>query len=401
METAQMLEDLRLTARQPISLSDFAGIASRASDVVSRVRKGMLRPTEKKIPPMFRTAQLAALTGLDVKQVDYRAKKGDLPSGTLSASGARREFTVGEMSQWGRELRKEKMRPQGGEAMTLVAANFKGGVTKTTTAVTLAQGMSLRGHKVLVIDLDPQGSATALFGLLPDIDITPDDSLHDLFQGDEVSVDYAIRKTYWEGIDLIPAHQTLFGAEFVLPSRQRENLSFQFWNVLNDGIDAARLEYDVIIIDTPPSLSYLCVNALMAADGILMPLPLSTLDFLSSTQFWGLIASLTGDLAERGYSKEFEFIDILLSKVEPDDNAAPVVRNWIAQAYGEKVMPVEIPKTQTASSASAQFSSIYDLRPGSAWRALAAYDRLVDVVEAQIGAAWLRQVTARNNGGVK
>jgi chromosome partitioning protein len=64
-------------------------------------------------------------------------------------------------------------------------------------------------------------------------------------------------------------------------------------------------------------------------------------------------------------------------------------------------MPVEIPKTQTASSASAQFSSIYDLRPGSAWRALAAYDRLVDVVEAQIGAAWLRQVTARNNGGVK
>lgn len=398
METAPQVDDLRLTGIQTISLDDFAAIASRAVQVVERIRKGMLRPSEQKIAPLFRTAQLASVTGLDAKQVDYRAKKGDLPAGTLSPSGARREFTLAEVRVWSRELRKEKMRPEGAEAMTLVTSNFKGGVSKTTTAMTLAQGLSLRGHKVLVIDMDPQGSLTALFGLLPDLDVSEDETLWPLCRGVETSVDYAIRKTYWDGIDLIPAHPTLFSAEFDLPSRQRDNKNFEFWNVLNDGVDAARLDYDVIVLDTPPALSYLAINALMAADGILMPLPLGALDFLSSAQFWGLISSLTSGLASRGVVKEFEFIDILLSKVDPLDSAGPVVRQWIAQAYGEKVIPVEIPKTATAGSASAQFGSVYDLRPGSATKALAAYDRLVDMLEGQIGAAWLRQVVARNKG---
>lgn len=391
MDLKASQEALRLTGRQPISIATFAEISERCGKVVDRVRNAMLAPTAAKVAPAFQTAQMAGITGLDNKQVDYRAKKGDLPSGQMSTPGHRRVFSLSDVRAWSRELRKPKLRPEGAEALTIVAANFKGGVTKTTTAVTLAQGLSMRGHKVLVIDADPQGSATTLFGILPDVEIDEDDTILPLCRGEQESIEYAIRSTYWEGIDLVPAVSGLFSAEFDLPARQMTTRNFEFWNVLHNGIDNARLSYDVIIIDTPPALSYITINALMAADGIVMPLPPSALDFLSSSQFWGLVSVLTKSLQDHGAEKQYDFIDIVLSKVDPDDSATPVVREWISAAYGEKVVAVEIPKTSTAGSASAEFGTVYD-QPRK--RATQAYDRLVDLVEEQIGAAWMRQLAS-------
>ncbi len=384
---------LRLSGRQPISIDTFAEVAKRCSTVVDRVRSAMLAPTATKMSPVFQTSQLGAIVGLDTKQVDYRAKKGDLPSGTLNTPGRRRVFTLPELRHWSKELRKSKLRPEGAEAITLVTANFKGGVTKTTTAVTLAQGLSMRGHKVLLIDADPQGSATTLFGLLPGVEVTEEQTILPLCRGDEESIEYAIRPTYWDGIDLVPSMNGLFSAEFDLPSRQMTSKGFEFWNVLHNGIDAARLDYDVIIIDTPPSLSYITINAIMAADGLVMPLPPSALDFLSSSQFWSLVSELTLGLQNHGAAKTFDFIDVVLSKVNSDDTATSVVRGWIAKAYGEMVVPVEIPDTSTAGSASVEFGTVYDQ---TRKRATQAYDRLVEFVEEQIGTTWLRQVTPSN-----
>jgi len=380
---------LRLAGRQPISLSSFAEISNRAGKVVERVRSAMLAPTSKKAPPSFTTQQMMSLQGLDSKQVDYRAKKGDLPPGSMSATGRRRVFSLQDVRTWSRELRKNKLRPEGAEAVTLVAANFKGGVTKTTTAVTLAQGLSLRGHKVLLIDADPQASATSLFGILPYFEINEDLTILPLCRGEEESIEYAIRETYWDGIDLVPAVAGLHAAEFELPARQMTVRDFEFWNVLHNGIDNARLKYDVIIIDTPPSLSYLTINALMASDGIIMPLPPSALDFLSSTQFWGLVSVLTDGLQKHGANKEFDFVDIVFSKVDGDDSRSPTVKSWIQAAYGEKVVPLEIPKTATAGSASAEFGTVYDQSQKVVTQ---AYDRLVEHIEEQIGTAWMRQV---------
>lgn len=311
MEAKTGSDALRLAGREPISLESFLEISELCSTVVDRVRAAMLAPSAKKAAPTFQTAQMAALQGLDVKQVDYRAKRGDLPSGQVKAPGHRRSFSLEDVRAWSRELRKAKLRPEGAEAITLVAANFKGGVTKTTTAVTLAQGLSMRGHRVLLIDSDPQGSATTLFGLLPDVEVDEDQTLLPLCRGNEESIEYAIRSTYWDGIDLVPSNADLFSAEFDLPARQTTVRNFEFWNVLHNGIDNARLQYDVIIIDTPPALSYLTINALMAADGIVMPLPPSSLDFLSSSQFWGLVSALTQGLQKHGAAKQFEFIDVV------------------------------------------------------------------------------------------
>jgi chromosome partitioning protein len=159
------------------------------------------------------------------------------------------------------------MRPPGQKAITVAVGNFKGGVSKTTSAMILAQGLSLRGHRVLAIDTDPQGSLTTLHGILPETEVDAEMTIGPLCEGSETDIRYAIRSTYWEGIDLIAAAPFLFSAEFALPARQMRDPSSRFWDVLNAGLDSVRDLYDVIVIDTPPSLSYVTINALWAADG--------------------------------------------------------------------------------------------------------------------------------------
>jgi chromosome partitioning protein len=395
-----VLDKIELKPPRPIGLQDIADQAERAVAMMGEIRSAMLAPTARKNAPVFNLSQLAALCGIEKGSLSHRMTRGDLPGGKLNESGSRREFSLAEARAWICEYRKEQMRPAGAEAVTISIGNFKGGVSKTTTAVTLAQGLSLLGHRVLVIDTDPQGSLTTLFGILPDTEVEDEQTILPLCVGAESSLRSAIRPSYWSGVDLVAAAPLLFGAEFSLPSRQQTEDDFEFWNVLNIGLDEVRDEYDVIVIDTPPSLSYVTINALMAANGLLMPLPPNALDFASASQFWRLFSDLAGQLVEqRGVGKEFDFIRVLLTRVDSSDSTATVVRDWIGQAYEGKVMPVEIPKTAAAASAAAEFGTIYDVGryDGNARtykRAAEAYEKVTELVEQLIQATWRRKMAA-------
>jgi chromosome partitioning protein len=382
---------------KPISLADITAQAERAMAMMEQIRAAMLAPTARKLPPTFTLSQLAAMLDVEKGSVSHRMTRGDLPAGRLNASGSRREFTLAEVRAWVREYRKDRLRPDGAEAVTISIGNFKGGVSKTTTAVTLAQGLSLLGHRVLVIDTDPQGSLTTLFGILPDTEVEETDTILPLAMGTETSIRYAIRPTYWDGIDLVGAAPVLFGAEFALPARQTQEPGFEFWRVLDLGIDDVRGEYDVIVIDTPPALSYTTINAFMASDGVIMPLPPNALDFASASQFWSLFSDLANELlTKRGLDKTFEFIHVLLARVDSADTASNVIRQWIGQTYAEKVLPVEIPKTAVTGVTSAEFGTVYDVSryDGSARtfkRARDAYDSFVGHIEGSIRAVWDRR----------
>lgn len=381
-----------------INLQDVAEQAAVAAEMMDQVRAVMLNPTSRKQELIVNLSQLAAYCGVEKGTIIHRMSKGDLPAGNLNTTGSRREFSLKEAREWIRAYRKDKLRPDGAEAVTIAVANFKGGVGKTTTAMTLAQGLSLLGLKVLVIDLDPQGSLTTLFGILPDTEVSEEDTILPLALGEETSIRYAIRPTYWDGIHLVAAAPCLFGAEFALPARQTQESKFEFWNVLNLGIDDVRTEYDAIILDSPPSLSYITINALMASNGLIMPLPPNALDFASASQFWNLFSDLSAEmLTSRGLDKEFDFIHVLLSRVDSSESTSDVVRTWIQATYKEKVLPIEIPKTAVASSASAEFSTVYDISryDGNARtfkRARDAYDQFVRYVESSIRASWERQI---------
>ena len=383
------------------TVTDLSELAERASGVVAELRNRMLLPDASKIAPTISSEKLAVITGLTKAQIQYRIEKG-MPAGISAVRGGRREFTLTEAQEWARSERKDKLRPAGCKAVTIGVAFFKGGVTKTTTAMTLAQGLSLLGHRVLNIDLDPQGSLSTLHGLLPDSEITEEETLGPLFHGSASDVRYAIRKTYWPGIDLIPAASALFGAEFSLPSRQVRDRDFQFWDVLNQALDSVRDEYDVIIIDTPPSLSYMTINAFFAADGMIVPMTTNMLDMASSAQFWNLFSELAEGIGKnQAKPKTYEFVNILLSKVNNSESTTKAVREWIQTVYGGRVLPVEIPMTTVASSQVNQFATAFDVTKyeGDARtykRAREAYENMALAIEESIGLAWERQLKALN-----
>lgn len=377
-----------------VSIDEIALIADRAMNMLGEIRTNMLAPSQAKEPPVFSAVQVAELCGLDKSQFSRRLAKKDLPEGTV-INAARRQFTLIEARRWVQAMGVPFLRRER-PGVTVSVGNFKGGVSKTTTAMTLAQGLSLRGYRVLLIDTDPQGSLTTLFGLLPDSEVSAEETLHELFLGEQQSVEYAIRQTYWDGIDLIPASPALFSAEFALPAQQMRDRSFAFWDVLNKGLALARKNYDIIVIDTPPSLSYVTINAFMAAEGLVVPLPPNSLDFASSAQFWALFSDLASSLQSSvKLAKRFQFINVLLSKVDMADATASIVREWITATYTDMVLPVEIPKTSVANVSAAQFGTVYDVSKygGSRktyQRAREAYDRVVGLIELSIIGCWQR-----------
>ena len=390
------------TPRAPIDMARIQALASGAEHMVKKIRERLLAPESRKVAPTYSAAQLAALCGVDKAHVNYRVTKGDLPVGKLTPTGGKREFTLQEARIWARTYRHDKMRPANQRSVCIAVANFKGGVSKTTSTMILAQGLSLRGHRVLAIDIDPQGSLTTLHGVLPEADVTEDMTISPMCHGLTDDITPSIRSTYWDGIDLVAAAPFLFSAEFSLPSMQMRDQTARFWEVLNRGIESVRELYDVILIDTPPSLSYVTINGLWAADGIVVPIPPSGLDFASSAQFWALLADLGSNLDKQEpgrVGKAFDFLHVLLSRVDQADAASPAVRQWIQATYGEFVLPVEIPKTSVTSNKAAEFATVYDVQKydGSAKtykRAIDAYDRFVDLIEESVLETWRSRARA-------
>lgn len=380
-------------------MREIRALATSAATHAGALRRELLAPDAKKTARMFTSTQVALMCGIDLANIKYRVSKGDLPAGFVQASGSRRLFTLPETRLWTQNYRQDSMRPAGQHAVTIAVANFKGGVSKTSTAMVLAQGLSVRGHRVLAIDLDPQGSLTTLHGVLPEADVDEQMTAYPLLLGQTTSIKSAVRKTYWDGLDLVAAATFLYGAEFALPSMRNLNQEARFWEVLDKGLDEVRNDYDIIIIDTSPSLGFITVNALWASDGLLVPIPPSGLDFASSAQFWNLLADLGEGLdrdAGNGSQKTFEFLNVLLSRVDSADTSVPFVREWIQSVYGQHVLPVEIPRTTVTTNQSAAYGTIYDIQKyeGSDKtyrRAFDAYERFVELMEQSCTAVWERR----------
>jgi len=378
---------------QRFSIEDLQALSSSAEALLDGLRNKMLEPHPRKNPPEYTGAQLARLCGIEATQVPYLAKRGDLPEGSVEGRGKRRFFTLQHARQWIAKLSKRPQRPKGTKAATIAVVNFKGGSTKTTTAFNLAQGLTLLGRRVLLVDLDPQGSATTLTGLLPAAEVLEEHTVGPItyppLSEAPKDLHYAVRSTYWDGLDIIPAAPYLFNAEIFLPIHSRDR-NVHWWALLDQAIDPLRQEYDVVIFDTAPALSYLAVNAIIASDGLLMPIPPANLDYASSIAFWNLLSETLGSLkSQRGIEKDFAFMRVLLSRVDSTSVSSSIVKDWIIRTYGQYVLTTEIPKSQATEVGAVQFGTVYDITKyeGSAKtyaKIRDAYDTLVDLIDQSI-----------------
>lgn len=236
----------------------------------------------------------------------------------------------------------------------IAIANQKGGVGKTTTAINLGVGMVRNGNKVLLVDLDPQGNATQGLGFNADeLEITITTMLRKM-----IAKDYVITKRYGilshpEGIDLMPANIELSILETELIS-----LLFGRERVLKNYLDMIKEEYDYIIIDCMPSLNLTAINALVAADEVLIPLHAQ----YYSVRGLGQLLQTIGSVKSNGLNAALTISGILYTCVNDKTTSFQGIRQILDNNYGSDIKIFEnyIPRSVRAEEAPSYGKSIYE-----------------------------------------
>ncbi len=207
--------------------------------------------------------------------------------------------------------------------------NQKGGVGKTTTNVNLSAGLAIRGKKVLSIDMDPQGNSTSGFGFNKN---SLERTVYDVLI-EEFDINKVILKTALENLDVIPANINLAGAEIELAgSKYREK-------TLKEKIDLIENHYDYILIDCPPSLGLLSLNALTASNSVLIPIQCEYYSLEGVGQLMDTVK-----LVKKSLNSRLEIEGVLLNMYDGRTNLSIQVVEEVKKHFGNKVYKTQVPR---------------------------------------------------------
>ena len=330
----------------------------------------------------------------------------DLPQGRSETESGAKWFTLDEVlrlrahfaAEGSRAKEYLPYRPKDLPAKIVAVANFKGGVGKTSTAAHLAMSAALDGYRVLVIDLDSQGSMTSIFGgrvadewqtVFPliarhyashliaenqarlargDSPLPLDETMT---EAQKITAQSLIQKTHWPNIDLIGAQLNLYWAEFQIPVWRMQARGWKLWDALSDvlGADGVLDAYDIVFLDTPPALGYLTINGLAASDILLVPVGASFLEFDSTGRFFDMLHSTFAsieqgeNIAARALGRPelaFEW-DAVRAVITRYDGAQQAELAGLMQAYlGRTLSPWRQDFTALIGQAGERISGIYE-----------------------------------------
>ncbi len=393
---------------RPVGAADFAQIARACAegrrDLASRGHETDGQRSLRRFSTWEITKYLIPVAPAHFRRV-LRANPA-LPQGLSETAGGAKWFAFDEVlrlrahfaAEGSRAKEYKPYRPAGLPAKVCAVANFKGGVGKTSTAAHLAMSAALDGYRVLVVDLDSQGSMTSMFGgrvasewdtVFPliardyalglqaenrrraergEAPLPLEDMLSEALGRTAADV---VQKTHWPNIDLIGAQLNLYWAEFQIPVWRMALRGWKLWEALENALarDKVLDTYDVVILDTPPALGYLTINGLTAADILLVPLGASFLEFDSTGRFFDMLHSTfasieTGEnMAARALGRpeiRFEW-DAVRAVITRFDGAQQAELAGLMQAYlGRTLSPWRQDFTALVGQAGEQASAIYE-----------------------------------------
>ncbi|PDW03692.1 chromosome partitioning protein [Candidatus Viridilinea mediisalina] len=246
-------------------------------------------------------------------------------------------------------------------AHTIALANQKGGVGKTTTAVSVAGELANRGLRVLLVDCDPQGNATTSLGLAKD---TLDNTTYDLLM-ETAHASETIQMSGRTRLDLVPADQDLAGAAVDLTNAERRERR------LLDALAPLRASYDYVLLDCPPSLGILTINALRAADSVIIPLQCEYLALEGLAQL-----KTTLDRVRERLNPTLRIAGVVMTMYDGRTNLAQQVVHEVQRHFPRLIFKTLIPRSVRLSEAPSHGQMINEYDPQS--RGARAYAALTD-----------------------
>lgn len=237
-----------------------------------------------------------------------------------------------------------------GESPIMIVAMQKGGVGKTTTAINLACGLAFADEQVLLVDLDPQANATSGMGVeVPERAPT----MHELLFK-EAPPDAALRETSVKGLSLLPSGQSLHGA------RARLNRADSDFMELARALDSLQHRFDRVIIDCPPSLGPLTLNAMMTGGSLLIPLQSEYYALEGLSQLWDTVQEL-----RRRARSELDLGGILLTMFDGRTNLAEEVKQDVQTHFSDALFETLIPRNVRISEAPGHGEPVITYAPHS------------------------------------
>ena len=282
-----------------------------------------------------------------------------------------------------------KGRKAGEPLAVLAVATFKGGAGKTTMAIHVAQYLALNGYRVLAIDLDPQASLTSYFGIRPEVDLEGSCTLYDgIRYEDPLPLSDCVRPTYFHNLDLIPADLQLHTFEhetplWMLEQRQRpegERDPFAFYQRLGVALSDVEADYDVVILDCPPSLGFITLCGLCAATGLLITVVPAMLDIESLSSFMRMTGELLEAIDQNGLSMRWDFQKFVLSRYEPHDGPQMQLAAFLRNLFGADVLRAEMLKSTAIGDAGLTRQALWEVDRHLMNRQ--TYDRALEAITA-------------------
>ena len=360
--------------------------ASELSAMLQEHRLAMFPPDAQKLLRPFQLSEAAQYLGVTSGYLKNLSLEGKGPQPIVTQTG-RRSYTAAQMLEMrqfldrsSRTTAKYVPHRRGSEHLQIIAVvNFKGGSAKTTTAAHLAQHLALTGHRVLVIDLDPQASLSALYGFQPEID--QDKSLYEAlrYDSERKPLSVLVKKTNFPDLDIVPANLELQEYEYDTPlvlSQKDGSVSSLFFGQLDEALGDVASVYDVVIIDCPPQLGYLTLTALSSSTGILITVHPQMLDVMSMCQFLLMMGDVMGTLKRAGANMRLDWLRYLVTRYEPTDGPQSQMVAFMRSLFKQHVLVNEMLKSTAISDAGITKQTLYEVERSQFTRS--TYDRAME-----------------------
>lgn len=397
------------------SISRYADALARSLD--EEMRKAY-QPTEKKALRRFNVGEVAELTGISPSNFRVRHKDGSFPDVETDKRG-HRTYSAAEIDQIRDIMFKTGKHPHlyrpgrrpGDDMQILSIVNFKGGSSKTTTTIHLAQRYALRGYRVLALDMDPQGSLSTFFGYRPELDFEDEGALtiYDALRYEDpdsgqrrAPLREVIRKTYFKNLDMCPASlmlseyetETANALSLAATGKRRDSI---FAVRLAEALHGVRDDYDLVLIDCPPQLGFTTLTSLAASTGLIVTVVPGMLDVASMSQFLKLASETMQVIGKStGQEQQWDFVKFLITRYEPSDGPQTQMASFLRHILGKQVLINPMLKSTAISDAGMTQQTIYEVEPrqlvkSTLERAVRSMNSAAGEIEAVIQEAWGRE----------